>query len=52
MVDNNPSSEQETNISSDYFIKTTDDKHKIIVNNILRTCIESSDIYLGNYSGW
>ena len=39
-------------ITNDYFIRTTDEKHKIIANDILRRCLESGDIYLGYYSGW
>lgn len=40
------------NISNDYFIRTSQEKHKQIVANIWQKLIDSGDIYLGKYSGW
>lgn len=39
-------------ITNDQFIRTTDDKHKAVVQNIFERLLEQGDIYLGEYEGW
>ena len=39
------------NISNDYFIRTTDDKHKKVVQLILQKVHDNGDIYFGEYGG-
>ncbi|MBC7333393.1 MAG: methionine--tRNA ligase [Actinobacteria bacterium] len=39
-------------ISNDYYIRTTDEKHQKVVQNILIKLKESGDIYKGVYEGW
>ncbi|NCF75469.1 MAG: methionine--tRNA ligase [Xanthomonadaceae bacterium] len=41
----------ELNISNDFFIRTTDKKHKKAVQNILQYLYDKGDIYLGKYKG-
>ncbi len=38
-------------ISSDYFIRTTDSNHKQNVQNIFKTLVANNDIYLDKYEG-
>lgn len=39
-------------INYDYFIRTTDDRHKKIVQTILRDLEQKGDIYKADYKGW
>lgn len=39
------------NISHDYFIRTTDAKHKKVVAEIIKKCYAAGDIYKGDYEG-
>lgn len=39
-------------ISYDDFIRTTQDRHKQIVEKIFAQLVEQGDIYLGEYEGW
>jgi methionyl-tRNA synthetase len=39
-------------ISYDDFIRTTEDRHKIVVQKIFAQLLEQGDIYLGEYEGW
>ncbi|KAB2328860.1 methionine--tRNA ligase [Cytobacillus depressus] len=39
-------------ISYDDFIRTTQDRHKVIVQKIFAQLLEQGDIYLGEYEGW
>ncbi|MBE1443349.1 methionine--tRNA ligase [Paenibacillus sp. OAS669] len=39
-------------ISYDDFIRTTEPRHKLSVENIFARLIEQDDIYLGTYEGW
>jgi methionyl-tRNA synthetase len=39
-------------ISYDDFIRTTEDRHKVIVQKIFTQLLEQGDIYLGEYEGW
>ncbi len=39
------------NVSYDYFIRTTDDKHKLFVSKMLLKSFENGDIYKGTYTG-
>ena len=40
------------NISNDYFIRTTDPRHKKVVQYILQKVYDAGDIYFGNYKGY
>ncbi len=42
---------QKLNISQDYFIRTTDPKHKAAVTNVLTQLYEKGAIYKGEYEG-
>jgi len=39
-------------ISYDDFIRTTEDRHKIVVEKIFAQLVEQGDIYLDEYEGW
>lgn len=39
-------------ISNDDFIRTTEDRHKTVVENIFSQLVEQDDIYKGTYEGW
>ncbi|MDA1138469.1 MAG: methionine--tRNA ligase [Planctomycetota bacterium] len=39
-------------ISYDDFIRTTEDRHKTIVQQVLQAVYDSGDIYKGEYEGW
>lgn len=39
-------------ISYDDFIRTTEDRHKRIVQKIFQKLLDQDDIYLGEYEGW
>ena len=43
---------KELDISNDDFIRTTSDRHKSTVQNIVRKLVANGDIYLGSYEGW
>src|SRR3954470_7907877 len=43
---------EELKISNDDFIRTTEDRHKSAVQEIVRRLVEKGDIYLGAYQGW
>jgi methionyl-tRNA synthetase len=39
-------------ISYDDFIRTTEDRHKKVVEKIFKRLLDQGDIYLGEYEGW
>jgi methionyl-tRNA synthetase len=39
-------------ISYDDFIRTTEDRHKVVVEKIFAKLVEQGDIYLDEYEGW
>lgn len=39
-------------ISNDDFIRTTEERHMNVVQNIFTKLLNKGDIYLGNYEGW
>ncbi len=39
-------------ISYDDFIRTTEDRHKVVVEKIFSKLVEQGDIYLDEYEGW
>ncbi|MEW9111021.1 MAG: methionine--tRNA ligase [Cytobacillus gottheilii] len=43
---------EKLDISYDDFIRTTQDRHKQIVEKIFSQLLEQGDIYLGEYEGW
>jgi len=43
---------KELDISHDDFIRTTSERHKTAVTEIVRRLAAAGDIYLGSYSGW
>ena len=40
------------NTTSDFFIRTTSEKHKECVRKVYKKSFENGDIYIGNYEGW
>ena len=40
------------NISNDDYIRTTQDRHKKIAQQLWRKCLKKGDIWLGEYKGW
>ena len=42
----------ELGVSNDDFIRTSEDRHKAGVQEIVRRLVASGDIYLGGYEGW
>lgn len=43
---------KEMDISNDDFLRTTSERHKTAVREIVRRLVERGDIYLGTYAGW
>ncbi|HZH59808.1 MAG TPA: methionine--tRNA ligase [Metabacillus sp.] len=43
---------KKTDISYDDFIRTTEDRHKTVVEKIFAKLVEQGDIYLDEYEGW
>ncbi|MFY9945763.1 MAG: class I tRNA ligase family protein, partial [Exiguobacterium chiriqhucha] len=39
-------------ISYDDYIRTTDARHKAVVEHVFETLLKNDDIYLGEYEGW
>jgi len=39
-------------ISNDDFIRTTEERHKVVVQKIFQRLLEQDDIYKGTYEGW
>ena len=39
-------------ITNDYFVRTTDERHVEAVQKFARALLESGDVYRGTYSGW
>lgn len=40
------------NVQYDYFIRTTDDYHKVQVQKVFKKLFDQGDLYKGNYEGW
>lgn len=40
------------NIQYDDFIRTTEERHKEVVTNVIRTLVRTGDIYKDSYEGW
>ena len=43
---------EKLDISYDDFIRTTEDRHKDVVEKIFKQLLEQGDIYLDEYEGW
>jgi methionyl-tRNA synthetase len=43
---------KELDITHDDFIRTTEPRHKLAVQEIVRRLVANDDIYLGSYEGW
>ena len=43
---------KELDITHDDFIRTTSERHKSAVQNIVRKFVDNDDLYLGHYEGW
>ncbi len=43
---------KELNITNDDFLRTSQDRHKLAVQEIVRRLLAKDDIYLGSYEGW
>ncbi len=39
-------------VSNDFFIRTTDPRHEVVVKNFLQKIYDKGDIYKGKYEGW
>jgi len=39
-------------ISNDYFVRTTDERHKSAAQKLFRAIYDSGDVYKGHYEGW
>ena len=44
--------DRQLNISFDRFIRTTDEDHKLLVQELWRRMADNGDLYLGKYEGW
>lgn len=40
------------NISNDYFIRTTDERHEKVVSDLLQKIYDKGDVYKAKYEGW
>jgi methionyl-tRNA synthetase len=40
------------NISNDFFIRTTDPQHELVVQEVLERVYENGHVYMGTYEGW
>src|SRR5579872_1720277 len=43
---------KEIHITNDDFLRTSEDRHKLAVQEIVRRLVAKDDIYLGSYEGW
>lgn len=43
---------KELNISNDDFIRTTEERHRKVVQKLFQKAYDKGDIYLGKYEGW
>lgn len=43
---------KELNISNDDFIRTTEERHKKVVQALFQRAYDKGDVYLGKYEGW
>lgn len=43
---------QRLNVSNDFYVRTTEERHKVVARSIWNTCKEAGDIYLDRYEGW
>jgi methionyl-tRNA synthetase len=43
---------QMLDISNDYFVRTTDERHIVAVQKFARALLASGDVYRGKYQGW
>jgi methionyl-tRNA synthetase len=43
---------EKLNISNDDFIRTTEERHKVVVKKILQTLYDKGEIYSSDYEGW
>ena len=52
IVENIQSLWKKLKITNDDFIRTTEDRHKVIVQKIFQRLMDQGDIYLDEYEGW
>jgi methionyl-tRNA synthetase len=43
---------EKLNLDTDYFIRTTDENHKKVVQRVLKKSFDNGDIYMGKYEGF
>jgi methionyl-tRNA synthetase len=43
---------QMLDVSNDYFVRTTDERHMVAVQEFARALLASGDVYRGQYRGW
>ncbi|WP_323703427.1 methionine--tRNA ligase [Mammaliicoccus sp. Dog046] len=52
IIENIQSLWKKLDISNDDFIRTTEDRHKLVVEKVFERLLSQGDIYLGEYEGW
>lgn len=52
MIESIKSLWKKLDISNDDFIRTTESRHKVVVEKIFEKLLKQGDIYLGEYEGW
>lgn len=40
------------NVSNDFYVRTTEERHKVVARAIWQKCKDAGDIYLDRYEGW
>lgn len=43
---------QRLNVSNDFYVRTTADRHKVVARSVWDICKKKGDIYLDRYEGW
>jgi len=43
---------QRLNVSNDFYVRTTEERHKVVARAMWTKCKENGDIYLDRYEGW
>ncbi|CAK9025987.1 unnamed protein product [Durusdinium trenchii] len=43
---------QRLNVSNDFYVRTTEERHKVVARAVWKKCKDKGDIYLDNYEGW
>ena len=43
---------QRLNVSNDFYVRTTEERHKVVARSVWEKCKKNGDIYLDRYEGW